>query len=110
MGARVQQISALQAAERVRAGGQSVVLLDCREPEELSISRIDGAAHVAMGDLPSRLPHLDPDAETIVFCHHGVRSMSVARFLMEQGFAQVYSLAGGIDAWSREVDSSVPRY
>jgi len=106
----IDRISAQEAARRWSPGSASVVLLDCREPEELAIARIPGAVHVPMGDIPGRLPHLDPDLETIVFCHHGVRSLSVAAFLVTNGFARVSSLSGGIDAWSTDVDPSVPRY
>lgn len=106
---RVEEVAAATVRERMRHA-PDVVLLDCREPKELAIARIDGATHIPMGDIPSRQNELDPDAEIIVFCHHGVRGAKVARFLIEQGFANVRNLRGGIDAWSVEVDASVPRY
>ncbi len=86
------------------------VLLDCREPEELAVARIDGALHIPMGDIPSRLQSLDPAKEYVVFCHHGVRSAHVVSFLRQQEFERVRNMAGGIDAWSREIDVNVPRY
>jgi len=90
--------------------GQPLVLLDVREPEELLLARLPGAVHIPMGDVPGRLHELDPDAGIVVFCHHGIRSASVAHFLAQRDFGNVVNLAGGIDAWSVHVDPSVPRY
>ncbi|MBI5864487.1 MAG: sulfurtransferase [Planctomycetes bacterium] len=63
-----------------------------------------------VNDVPGRLDELDREKQIIVFCHHGVRSYSVASFLKQQGFPNVLSMAGGIEAWSLEVDPAVPRY
>jgi rhodanese-related sulfurtransferase len=63
-----------------------------------------------MGDIPSRLTELDPDRETVVVCHHGVRSAQVAMYLAQNGFEHVLNLSGGIDAWSEDADPSTPRY
>lgn len=105
------EISALELRERLQRDGHNLVVLDCREPEEVAVARISGTTHIPMGDIPARCGELDPDLETVVYCHHGVRSMKVAVWLLEQaGFARVLSLRGGIDAWSREVDPTVPRY
>lgn len=87
-----------------------VVLLDCREHDELRLARIEGAVHIPMGDIAGRLAELDREVEWVVFCHHGVRSRNVAAFLAEQGFARVSSMRGGIDAWSQQMDPGVPRY
>ncbi|MCG3126809.1 MAG: Sulfurtransferase [Phycisphaerae bacterium] len=89
---------------------ERLVLLDCREHDELRLARIAGAVHIPMGDIARRAGELDPDVECVVFCHHGVRSRSVAAFLQQQGFARVSSMRGGIDAWSEQLDPSVPRY
>lgn len=104
---RVTEVSARDAALRSADG---VLLLDCREHKELALARIEGALHIPMGDIPSRQTELDPDRPTIVFCHKGARSYKVAAFLLEQGFGDVMSMAGGIDAWSTQVDASVARY
>lgn len=63
-----------------------------------------------MREIPGRLGELDQEKEIVVFCHHGIRSAMVVEYLREQGFARAVNLAGGIDAWSREVDPGVPRY
>ncbi len=87
-----------------------VVLLDVREPWERETSRIEPSLHIPMGDIPGRVQELDPDDRVIVYCHHGVRSMSVTAWLRQQGFEHAQSMAGGIDRWSRFVDPRVPLY
>ena len=90
--------------------GQPLVLLDVREPQEVALVRIAGAVHIPMGDIPGRVHELDPDADIVVYCHHGIRSANVAGFLMQREFTSVANLSGGIDAWSLTVDPSLPRY
>jgi rhodanese-related sulfurtransferase len=86
-------------------------LIDVREPWEFETTRIEGSVPMPMGDVPSRAhQEFDPDEHLIVLCHHGVRSMNVTLWLRDQGFENVQSLRGGIDAWSAEVDTSVNRY
>ena len=104
------QISARQVRTLLEAENMDTVLLDCREPAELALARIDGAVHVPMNETPDRLSSLDAHKQIVVFCHHGVRSRHVAAFLRQHGFANVTDMAGGIDAWSVDVDPSVPRY
>jgi len=87
------------------------ILLDVREPLEFQTARLDDALLMPMGDVTSRAhAELDPDAHIVVLCHHGQRSLSVAMWLRGQGFERAQSLAGGIDAWSRTIDPTVPRY
>jgi rhodanese-related sulfurtransferase len=95
----------------MRDAEQEIILLDVREPWELDVARIGGSKHIPMGDIPARFnQELDPDDHIVVVCHHGVRSMNVTAWLRQQGFEKVQSLRGGIDRWSREIDSSVPIY
>ena len=86
------------------------LLLDVRRHDEVAICALPGAVHLPMDELQDRLGELDPGQETVVYCHHGVRSLSVTVFLRNQGFKSVSSLSGGIDRWSALVDPSVPRY
>lgn len=92
------------------------LLLDVREPWEAATARIAPRSAgsrqrlIPMGEIPARLAELDPARPIVVYCHHGMRSLQVVAFLERQGFESVYNLAGGIDAWSLEVDPSVPRY
>ena len=93
------------------AGVNQPCLLDVREPWETSTVEFPGATSIPMGDVPGRIhQEMDPDGHIVVICHHGVRSLSVANWLRNQGFEQAQSLRGGIDGWSREVDPTVPRY
>lgn len=89
--------------------GEAPVLLDVREPWEFALARIEGSKLVPMAGLPERIPELDADAETVVICHHGLRSAYVTQFLDRSGFGKVLNLEGGLDAYSA-VDPSVPRY
>lgn len=98
------------SARDVRAMKAPPLLLDVREREELALARIPGALHIPMGDIAVRLSEIPDDREVVVFCHHGKRSYSVAAWLKRAGFTRVRSLRGGIDAWSCEVDPSIPRY
>lgn len=90
--------------------GQRPVLLDVREPWEWDICRLPGAQLIPMRDLPARLAELNKSAETVVICHHGVRSFHAARYLETAGFDNVINLAGGVAAWADEVDPAMPRY
>lgn len=90
--------------------GENVFVLDVREAFEIFLAPFPGASHIPMGDIPSRLTELDPDRETVVGCHHGVRSAQVAMYLARLGFERVSNLSGGIDLWSATVDPAVPRY
>ena len=103
------EISA-QELRRERGRKPNLLLLDVREPREAEIARIEGAQLIPLRDLPRAIPHLPPNAEIVTLCHHGLRSLKARELLKGAGFANVRSLAGGIDAWSREVDGEVPRY
>jgi rhodanese-related sulfurtransferase len=90
---------------------QSFVLVDVREPWEFDAARIGNPAHIPMGEIPNRAhQELDPDDHIVVYCHHGVRSMTVTNWLRQQGFENTQSMRGGIDAWSRRIDAKVPVY
>jgi rhodanese-related sulfurtransferase len=92
------------------AGSGEVVLLDVREHDELQAASVDGALHIPMREIPARLAELDADKPLVVMCHSGGRSRRVAEFLLGNGFTNVFNLKGGIDAWSTQLDSRVPRY
>jgi len=90
------------------------VVLDVRELWELEKASIGvngfTFVHIPMGQLASRISELNPDQPVACLCHHGGRSMQVANFLVHHGFAHVANVSGGIDAWSLQLDPSVPRY
>ncbi len=90
--------------------GDKVFLLDVREPHEFSMARIEGATLIPLGTLPQSLNQLDPTDEIVALCHKGMRSADAVGFLLQQGFSNVKNLIGGIDAWSVQIDQSIPRY
>jgi rhodanese-related sulfurtransferase len=103
-------IPASAAAAEVRAKGATCVLLDVRQPEEVRVACVPGATVIPMMEIPRRLAELDRTRRVLVFCHHGMRSQQVADFLVRSGYPDVASVVGGIDAWSVEVDPTIPRY
>ena len=91
--------------------GEKLRLIDVREPFEFQQAHIDGSELIPMRTVPQALPSLEAeDAPLIVFCHHGMRSLQVVSWLRERGVEECVSMAGGIDRWSLEIDSTVPRY
>ena len=86
------------------------VLLDVREPWEFQTCHIAGAAPMPMRTVPARLAELDPAQPVVCICHHGARSMQVAGFLEQNGFADVTNLTGGVHAWALQVDNNMPTY
>lgn len=92
------------------ARGDDVVLLDVREHDELQVAAVNGALHIPMREVPGRLAELAAGKPLVVMCHSGGRSRRVAEFLLGNGFTDVFNLRGGIDAWSTQLDSRVPRY
>lgn len=89
---------------------QEVILLDVREPWEYEHCHIEGSLHVPMQQVPGRLDEIPRDKPIVVLCHHGMRSLQVAHFLVAQGYVDIANLTGGIDAWSHAVDPTVPTY
>jgi len=95
----------------LREAGEPVRLIDVREPEEFALCHIEGASLLPMRSIPQHLQDLDSAPERlIVFCHHGVRSLSVVDWLRRQDVTNCQSMSGGIDLWSRQIDPTVPRY
>ncbi len=93
------------------ASPEKPLLLDVREPWEYQTAHIEGSTLIPMNEIPGRAhQELDEESPILVLCHHGARSLSVAAWLRQQGFDKAQSVAGGIDAWSRQIDSHVPRY
>ncbi len=90
--------------------GDKIFLLDVREPHEYSLAKIEGSVLIPLGQVPHSLKQLDPTAEIVAYCHKGMRSADAVGFLLQQGFSNVKNLIGGIEAWSIEIDQSVPRY
>ena len=112
----IDQVRPADLAEWIRrqGAGGSAIVLDVREPRELQAASVkaDGFELVAipMNELPARLAELDPARPVACLCHHGNRSQRVAAYLAQNGFARLANIAGGIEAWSIELDPTVPHY
>jgi rhodanese-related sulfurtransferase len=104
----VAEITPTEFVER-RARGESLTLLDVREEWELGVASVPDVVHIPMGEVADRLGELDRSREVVVLCRSGRRSLQVANFLQQNGF-QAVNLAGGILAWSRELDATIPTY
>ncbi len=103
------EISARDLAER-QERGDDLVLIDVREPQEYEIARIPGSVLIPLHSLPERMSELDTSREIVLHCHVGQRSMRALEMLHRSGFRKLKNLRGGIEAWSRDVDPTVPRY
>ena len=93
--------------------GDAIFLIDVREPGEFATAKIEGCELMPMRSVPANLQSLEAKADEgilIIYCHHGMRSLQVAQWLRQQGVDACQSMAGGIDAWSCQVDPSIPRY
>jgi rhodanese-related sulfurtransferase len=106
----IKELSPREFLER-RAAGAEMTLLDVREDWETALAPVPSdVLHIPMGQIPDRLTELDPLKETVVICRSGGRSLQVATFLAARGFGSVANLAGGILAWSRDIDPRIPQY
>ena len=106
------EISVHEARRQLEEGGVHVRLIDVRDPEEFAFNHLPGAQHIPLQTItqeaPAKLMH--KEAEILVYCHHGMRSAQAAQILRQLGYTKVYSIAGGVDKWSTEIDPTLPRY
>jgi len=117
----MQQLSASQLAEWLAessaspedCSGQSrppPLLLDVREPWEFELCHLENSLLLPMQTVPARINELEPAADIVVICHHGVRSRQVGSFLERQGFTSIYNLTGGVNAWANDVEPAMEKY
>jgi molybdopterin/thiamine biosynthesis adenylyltransferase/rhodanese-related sulfurtransferase len=104
------EITPQELAAKLQNNGKDLVVLDVREPHEWDIVHFPNARLIPRGDLPERIHELDTADEIVVHCKTGVRSAQALAFLRQAGFRKVKNLRGGIDAWARDIDPSMPRY
>ncbi|NOL49683.1 rhodanese-like domain-containing protein [Pelistega europaea] len=105
----IQQIT-VQTLKQWLDEGRDITLLDVREDNEVAFANIPGHLHIPMHLIPIRHAEIDDSKPLVIYCHHGMRSLQTGLYLTEVGFEDVYNVQGGIDAWSTEIDTSVPRY
>ena len=96
--------------KRKTEGNGAFAIIDVREPFEYEIARIDGAKLIPLAEIGDRTEELQREQPIVVHCHSGARSAQAVRLLQQRGFSNVYNLEGGIDAWSDQIDPSVPKY
>ncbi len=106
----MQQITATELNQRLLGGEPLPLLLDVREPHEFAYCHITGSINMPMNQVLADPAKLDREQETVVICHHGMRSAQIANFLINQGFAKVINLSGGVAAWASQVDRSMRTY
>jgi rhodanese-related sulfurtransferase len=106
----VRSLNARELKTRLAAKGDKPLILDVREDWEVRTARLPDTLHIPMRQVPVRVAELPKDAEIVVLCHHGVRSLQVANFLAHHGFKNIFNLTGGIDAWAKDVDPTTPIY
>lgn len=107
----MQQIGARELQHWLQDGNRpDPLLLDVREPWEYEYCHLVNARLIPMQSISGELDRLDKQAEIVVICHHGIRSLQVARFLEHHGFDRIYNLEGGVDRWAQLVDTSMPTY
>ncbi len=107
----IKEISPLQLKQKIESKA-TLYLLDVREANEVAICMLDGANHIPMNLIPLYLDKIPDEVDIVIYCHHGVRSLNVANYLVENGFDSdfLYNLTGGIDAWAQLIDPSMPKY
>jgi len=110
----IPQISVEQLRQRMQESPEGLQLVDVREKQEIDLARLEGFENLPLSQFAEWSEQIstrfEPDVETLVLCHHGVRSAQMCKWLMSKGFTNVKNITGGIEAYSLLVDSSIPRY
>jgi len=106
----MQAITANQLDELLQNSEQPPFLLDVREANEFEYCHIENSTHMPMHSIPANISQLPQDAHIISICHHGMRSLQVAQFLLQNGFSNITNLSGGVHAWAQSVDPAMPTY
>lgn len=106
----MREFNAAQLKDYLDNCGEQPLLLDVRQPWEFDICKIENSVLIPMSQIPSTVESLDSDRETVVICHHGIRSRRVAYYLEQAGFSNIINLSGGVSQWARTVDKQMPTY
>ena len=106
------EITPLQLQAKLQSG-EKITVIDVREPAEEAIAKLPGALLIPMQSVPAQLQRIEglaDEGDLAILCHHGVRSLNVTVWLKRNGVENCFSVAGGIDRWSAEIDPAIPRY
>ena len=106
----MREFNAVQLREYLDSCDEPPLLLDVRQPWEFDICKIENSVLIPMSEIPSRTASLDSDRETVVICHHGIRSRRVAYYLEQYGFSNIINLSGGVSQWAQTVDHNMTTY
>ncbi len=98
------------AVKKILDDEKNIRLIDVREEWEYKLARIENSELMPLSNFHTHIKNLSPEEKIVLYCHHGNRSFAVGTFLMQNGFSDVINLRGGINAWSEELDSSIPQY
>ena len=106
----MQEFSAQELKARLETCDEPPLLLDVRQPWEYDVCRIENSVLLPMSQITAEYKSLDFDRETVVICHHGIRSRRVGRYLEEAGFSNIINLSGGVAQWAKTVDNQMTTY
>lgn len=106
----MRELSALDLKAYLKTCDEQPLLLDVRQPWEFEVCKIDNSVSLPMSQITAEFKTLDFNRETVVICHHGIRSRRVGRYLEEAGFSNIINLSGGVAQWAKTVDSKMPTY
>jgi len=106
----MRELEAVELKDYLESADVKPLLLDVRQSWEFDICKLDDSVLIPMSSIPANLDQLDKDRETVVICHHGIRSRRVAIYLEQAGFSNIINLKGGVDSWAKTVDNQMATY
>ena len=106
----MREFDAQQLEHHIRNNDSRPLLRDVRQNWEYDLCHLEGSLLIPMGQIPTQLEELDKDRETVVICHHGIRSRQIGYYLEQVGFDNVINLKGGLNAWAKIIDKNMATY
>ena len=106
----MRELEAVELKDYLESADVKPLLLDVRQSWEFDICKLDDSVLIPMSSIPANIDQLDKDRETVVICHHGIRSRRVAYYLEQAGFSNIINLKGGVDSWAKTVDNQMATY
>ncbi len=106
----MREFNAAQLKTYLGTCNEQPLLLDVRQPWEFDLCKIENSVSIPMAQIPSELESLDSNRETVVICHHGIRSRRVGNYLEQAGFSNIINFSGGVSQWAKTIDTQMPTY